>query len=237
MNFLKLFIPPILLIFFKKIGIKLSKSKNERVFPELTKINSYSQSYEDLIIDAILNKKIGFYVDVGANDPDHLSNTKRFYDKGWSGINVEPQIGKIKDFERSRERDVNVNYGIAEANGELNFYELAISTLSSFNYQEACRNCKKFNTKISTIRKVGVRRLDSLFEEFLPKGVQIDFLSIDTEGFEMEVLKSNDWSKFRPVLIVIEFGSNLYEIHSFLIDVKYSLVFKNSYNLIYKSFE
>lgn len=237
MKNLKLFIPPILLIAYRKIKPRIAKKNDSFIFPDFSKINSYSQFNEDLIIDAILNKEIGFYVDVGANDPSHLSNTKRFYDRGWHGINIEPQSHKINDFEKIRKRDINLNLGIGETNEELDFYELKISTLSSFNYQEALNNCKKFNTIIKEVRKVKINRLDTIFDKFLPPGMQIDFLSIDTEGFEMEVLKSNDWLRFKPLVIIIEFGNNINFIHNFLIDKRYCLVYRNSCNLIYKLYE
>src|SRR3989344_293995 len=70
--------------------------------------NSYSQQGEDLIIDKLLvGKKKGFYVDVGAHDPVRFSNTKRFYDKGWSGINIDPNPWLIKKFQKQRDRDIN----------------------------------------------------------------------------------------------------------------------------------
>jgi len=53
-------------------------------------LGSNSQHGEDFILHFLLNfKKQGFYVDIGANDPDHISNSKYFYDRGWNGINVE----------------------------------------------------------------------------------------------------------------------------------------------------
>ncbi|WP_338221420.1 FkbM family methyltransferase [Algoriphagus sp. oki45] len=197
-------------------------------------VNSYSQYHEDLIIDSILNKENGFYVDIGANDPVHLSNTKRFYDKGWNGINIEPQSFKISEFNTQRERDINLNIGIGPLDGYMEFFELDISSLSSFNKKIAFENCNKFKANIKEVKQVPVRRLDSILNENLPHDFNIDFFSIDTEGFEMEVLESNNWSIYRPNVIIIEFGNRLVEINEYLTSKKYSLIFKNGCNLIYK---
>ena len=234
MNYFKLFIPPILFILIKKLGIKICFNNSEKIIVNPLLVNSYSQYHEDLIIDSILNKENGFYVDIGANDPVHLSNTKRFYDKGWMGINIEPQSFKISDFERQRERDINLNFGIGPLDGHMEFFELDISPLSSFSKQIALENCKKFKAKVNDVKKVPVRRLESVLMEYLPPGIKIDFFSIDTEGFEMEVLESNNWDIYRPKLIVVEYGNKISEISNFLISKRYNLIFKNGCNLIFK---
>ena len=83
--------------------------------------NSFSQYGEDVIIDRLLcHKKRGFYIDIGANHPDRFSNTKRFYVKGWSGINIEPNPIIFKKFAK-RTRDVNLNIGIGGGESTIGF--------------------------------------------------------------------------------------------------------------------
>lgn len=234
MKYLKLFVPPIFLILFKKLRLNFSGKALDKIIVNPLLVSSYSQYNEDLIIDSILNKEKGFYVDIGANDPIHLSNTKRFYDKGWNGINVEPQSFKIFEFEIQRKRDINLNLGIGPIDDYLDFYELDISPLSSFNKEVALENCEKFKAKIIEVKKVPIRRLESVLNEFIPPSIKIDFFSIDTEGFEMEVLESNNWEIYRPNLIIIEYGNKLVEINDYLTSKGYGLIFKNGCNLIFK---
>lgn len=94
---------------------------------------TYSQHQEDLQVDKILNfRDNGFYVDIGAYDPVRFSNTKRFYDRGWHGINIEPDPVRFLKFQKHRPRDINIQIGIAKEEGVLNFYKFKTNTLSTF---------------------------------------------------------------------------------------------------------
>lgn len=237
MKYLKLIIPPIFFIILKRIKYGNSRPEASSFQINSNLVHSYSQFGEDLVIDSIINKDKGFYIDIGANDPVNLSNTKRFYDKGWNGINIEPQSFKISEFNSLRERDVNLNLGVGPKNGELRFYQVELSALSSFNKEVAIQNCKKFNTRIEKIIDVPIMRLERILNDYLQPGIEIDFISIDTEGFEMEVLESNNWNVYRPNLIIIEYGSKFREICQYLNFRNYSLIFKNGCNLIFKKIE
>ncbi len=80
----------------------------------------YSQNREDIILDSFFpDVEEGFYVDVGAYDPDHDSVTKLFYLKGWHGINIEPQEKRHQLFVKKRKRDTNLNIGISSKSGSL----------------------------------------------------------------------------------------------------------------------
>lgn len=85
---------------------------------------SYAQNREDIILSGFfdINKK-GFYVDIGAFHPEEDSVTKIFYDKGWQGINIEPNPRLYRLFEKSRKEDINLNIGISDKEGELLFRE------------------------------------------------------------------------------------------------------------------
>lgn len=230
-HFLKQILPPFITNSIKKRRhpsiIKSSKS------PNLSLINSYSQYQEDLILDAIFRKDDGFYVDIGANDPEKFSNTYRFYLRGWTGINIEPQPKKIALFESKRQKDINLNLGIDTEPSELDFYNLKTDTLSTFDEALAKNHCNRFKTEIEEIIPVKVDRLDQVFKDHLPPSVEIDFMSIDTEGFDTKVIMSNDWEKYRPRVVVIEVGDQVDFIMDFFDQIDYCLVYKNSCNFLF----
>ncbi len=196
-------IRPILGIPFIRNGILLwHVTVNEKIK------GSYSQKGEDLIIERILKTpKKGFYVDVGANNPIDCSNTARFFKKGWSGINIEPNPKNILLFKRKRPTDTNLGIGIASKKGVLNYYEFEEDMLSTFSEKEA-EEYKKQGKRIVKKHRIRVEKLSTVLGKYTRS--EIDFLSIDTEGFDMEVLKSNDWNKYRPKTICIESTSRGY---------------------------
>jgi len=196
-------------------------------------INSYSQYGEDLVIDGILNQPSGFYVDIGANDPNRLSNTKRFYDRGWMGINVEPLKSLYEKLKLVRPRDVNLHCGVNVGNGNLMFYELEFAALSSFDFTVAQVNSEKFDTQIVSQYPLEVYTLVHILDQYLPSGQKIDFLTIDTEGFEMRVLESNDWTIYRPILVLLEYGESLFKIFTFMKSKNYTMVYANHVNAIF----
>lgn len=164
---------------------------------------SFSQKGEDLEIDRLLNhQKTGFYVDVGAGDPDRFNNTKRFYLRGWHGINIEPNSRLYQKLVAARPRDINLNLGVAKEKGELTFYEIFPDTLSTFSKEEAAKRQAEGH-QIVCETKVPVETLAGILTEYLENNT-IDFLSVDTEGFDLIALQSNDWQKYRPKVICLE---------------------------------
>lgn len=173
--------------------------------PTISYTISYAQNREDLIIAGFLGlKSKGFYVDVGANHPLNDSVTKIFYDHKWSGINIEPIRAHYKDLQKRRPRDINLNIGVASKSGSLTLREYAGTGLSTFS--EAMKQEHEAQPE-STTRKfhdyeVPVKELKDIFADY--KVEQIDFMKVDVEGYEYDVLVSNDWDKYRPKLICIE---------------------------------
>jgi FkbM family methyltransferase len=164
---------------------------------------SFSQSGEDAIIDRILgNKKDGTYLDIGAYDPHEMSNTKRFYDRGWHGVNIEPEPGRYEKIKAARPRDVNLNIGLAPTNGVLTFYDVDPPALATFSAERA-KEVEKLGAKIKRTIDVKVMRLDSVLEEHFKK-TPVDFCTLDAEGIDLMILKSNDWKRFRPKVICVE---------------------------------
>jgi len=206
------------------------------------KRNSYSQAGEDMILAQLFNEKMnGFYIDVGAYHPRKYSNTYLFYRRGWCGINIDASPGSMLLFQRERSRDINIEAAVSDKNIKTTF----------LCYNEPAYNALKSDTKISNpppanlIETVDLStvRLDQLIHEHLPAGQAIDFLDIDVEGNELAVLQSNDWSSFRPRVILVEaLKQNMTdvqnsELHRFLTTHEYSLWYKTNYTLFYISRE
>jgi FkbM family methyltransferase len=165
-------------------------------------LKSYSQEKEDLVIDRILGKKRdGFYVDVGASDPVRFNNTNRFYSRGWHGINIEPDVRKWQRLMSKRPRDLNLNIGVAESSGILDYYKMYPDNLSTFSAEERSI-AESHGFLCEEVVPVPVKSLALVLEEAQVK--DIDFMSVDTEGLDMIVLKSNDWDRFRPQVICVE---------------------------------
>jgi len=232
------FIPPILASFLRKMKSHLDNTSIDNsdlpvklfVSPLL---GSYSQFNEDLIIDLVFaSKDNGYYLDIGANDPSFNSNTKRFYDKGWSGINIEPGKELFNKLCLNRSRDINLNIGVGHSNGMLTFYQvIGDPTLSSFEKEIAYRMAAKFELPVSEIQ-IEVMRLVDVFEHYL-SDKQVDFMSVDTEGFDLDVLQSNDWKRFRPTLIMVEIDNQYNKIFEYMNFCKYTLIFNNEHNGIF----
>lgn len=190
-------------------------------------LGSFSQEEEDLTIDKLLNyKKRGFYIDIGAYDPTQFSNTKRFYLKGWRGINIEPDPDNFKKFLNERRRDINLNIGISSKLGKLIFYKFFPGTLSTFSEKEMKINLRKKYKLIKKI-KIPVKKLSFVLEKYCRQ--KIDFMSIDTEGLDLSVLQSNNWKKFKPTTICIESQ----KVNRYLSKIGYHKIYDNGINSLY----
>jgi hypothetical protein len=94
---------------------------------------SWSQEGEDMALRRVFEKeKIGFYVDVGAHHPKRFSNTYFFYRMGWNGINIDAMPGSMKEFDKYRGRDINLELGVAKQEGILNSYVFNEPALNTF---------------------------------------------------------------------------------------------------------
>ena len=168
---------------------------------------SYAQNREDLILGGFFaghGGKPGFYVDVGAGHPMIDSVTRRFYEAGWRGINIDPINHIHKALQLHRKRDINLNIGISNKAGILRFREYAADGFSTFSedVQRQYVETPDEYTKNYTDYEVKTRTLADVLAEH--KANDIQFLKIDVEGYEYEVIEGNDWNKFRPEVICIE---------------------------------
>ena len=168
----------------------------------------FSASGEDAILQAIFFKKLsskekGFYIDIGAYHPYHASNTHLFYINGWTGINIDACPGSMNIFNKVRPKDINLEIGISNCSEELTYYFIdENSSMNSFS--------KKHLQEIEMLKhvkkEIPVRtyRLSEILDKYMPKNQSIDFINIDVEGFDKEVISFNNWEKYRPKVIVIE---------------------------------
>lgn len=158
----------------------------------------YSIDGEEMFLRALFGEKErGTYVDIGANHPWRFSNTFWAYSRGWRGINIEPDIHNYELLSGIRNRDVNINCGISDVETSMDYYMFEESALNTFCYDEISN--KK---EIIEMRKVPVRRLDTILEEYNIS--EIDFIDIDVEGMELKVLNSINWNKVNISCILVE---------------------------------
>ena len=172
----------------------------------------YSQFYEDYILGYVFTGQArGFYVDVGANDPDDSSVTKYFYLAGWRGINIEPIPELVEKLNTSRPEDANVGVAISDSPGELTFYKgVKSSGLSTLSAKiAASHRAKGFEfTKI----KIPVTTLSAVLAEHAKNKPEITFLNVDVEGFEKQVFSSLDFTRYHPRVIMAESTAPLTEV-------------------------
>jgi FkbM family methyltransferase len=166
---------------------------------------AYAQEGEDVLLDRLLAKQEkGFYVDVGAHHPKRFSNTHYFHMRGWRGINIEPNPAVHDLFMKMRRQDVNLQLGISNQPGELLYYEFDDPALNTFDEQLVRERESSTSYRVIATRRIKVEPLVSVLAAHLPSGQPIDFLNVDVEGMDLNVLRSNDWQRFRPRCVVSE---------------------------------
>jgi len=193
---------------------------------------SYSQEGEDMILQNIFYTcDKGFYVDVGAHHPKRFSNTYHFYKRGWRGINIDARPGSMEDFKRVRPRDINIEAAIAGERKELIYYMFDEPALNTFDKELSNSDYRRTFQKIGE-KSIVTQRLDELLSQYLPEGMKINFMTIDVEGLDLEVIESNDWQKFRPEYLLVEC------VQTSLDDIKqdkvYEFMMHNNYMLFAK---
>ena len=194
----------------------------------------YSQGGEDIILaEAIGEKKIGFYIDIGAHHPSRFSNTYMFYKRGWNGINIDPLPGSMKIFDKKRPRDINLEIAISGQRETKTYYMFRESALNTFSKEVAeCRE-KETNYRVIEQRKIKTFPLVEVLDKHIEKYCKIDFMNVDVEGLDLDVLKSNDWEKYPVEYLLVE------SLNLILEDVKkdptYMYLKNQGYKLIAKT--
>tara|TARA_B100001057_G_C22497887_1_gene812840 strand:- start:13 stop:711 length:699 start_codon:yes stop_codon:yes gene_type:complete len=194
---------------------------------------SYAHTEEDLFILKKLKNKRGFYVDVGCHHPLRLNNCHLLYKNGWTGINIDISEFSIKLFNLVRQRDVNINKAVSLKQKKVKFYyDKLISFYISLNKRK----------ELDRFKEITSDTLTNIIDQTIYKNKKIDFLSVDTEGKDFEVLKSLDFKRYNPKYICVEiycdnissFNIKKNEIYKFLIKKNYTLLTVKRENYIFK---
>lgn len=189
---------------------KILKVSVERTYVYPLKIYShhqlsFSQEGEDRILDRLFERQNeGFYVDIGAHHPQRFSNTYLFYLKGWRGINIDAMPGSMELFKKLRPRDINIEAAISDSSEILTYYMFDEPALNGFSEKVSFGRNNRSKNKVVDKRPIRTLQLSEVLDEHLQVGQEIDFLSIDVEGLDYQVLLSNNWSKYKPKIILIE---------------------------------
>lgn len=162
---------------------------------------SYAQNREDILLARALPAETGCYIDVGAADPLEFSVTKLFYDRGWSGVNVEPQDDYFRKLVADRPRDINLQLVLSDKPGTVTFHVAPThpgwaTANEAVARQMAEQGIEVFPREVRAITLADVCAAHA-------RGT-IDFLKIDVEGAERDVLLGGDFSRWRPRVVVIE---------------------------------
>lgn len=166
---------------------------------------SFSQEGEDMVLRRIFGtQNEGFYVDVGANDPIKFSNTYYFYLEGWRGINIDAMPGSMDLFNKMRPRDINIESAISDSREVLTYYAFNEPALNGFSKELSFERSQIKPYKIIFEREIQTVPLSEVLDRYLPDNQTIDFLTVDVEGLDFEVLRSNDWEKYRPLVVLAE---------------------------------
>ena len=204
---------------------------------------SYSQFGEDLVLRHFVlkdNKNYqGFFIDIGAYHPTKYSNTYYFYQRGWRGLNIDAKPGSMMRFNKKRPKDTNLEIGVALKSDKKEFYIFKEPAFNTFSLEMA-NKWQAQGQELLRKELVTIDSLSNILDEYLPDNKKIDFMSIDVEGFDLEVLKSNNWQKYRPRYILVELHDEKIEnileseIYLFLKNNNYSLASWSVITLVFK---
>ena len=197
---------------------------------------AFGQFGEDLVIEGILQThgriRNGTYVDVGAFHPFKYSNTAMLYKKyGWSGMNIDANKVAIDEFRLARPSDINLIALCGEDQSEREYVYFDHPGVNSADKKMIERQTRDSSPFKETFRETRFsQRLSELLDRHFEPNRKVDFLSVDAEGMDLEVLNSNNWAKYRPFLIAVEtHGMDLEklkdnDIFTYLHELGYKLV-------------
>lgn len=198
---------------------------------------SYAQNFEDVMLwRALHHVEKGFYIDVGANDPSTDSVTRAFYERGWSGINIEPLSAHFEDLQGERPRDINLRCAAGPSIGEIEIWESEVRGWASVD-KEAIEIHTAAGDAGKIYHSVPMVTLAKICEQNAPR--DIHFLKIDVEGFERSVLEGMDFRRFRPWIVVVEATrpNSTEEVHErwedLLLTENYVFVYADGLNRFY----
>ena len=174
-------------------------------FPCLKNSVFYSQDGEDFYLSRNFNlKKPGFFVDIGSADPIRANNTYWFYLRGWRGLCVEATPDLSNLYKKHRPKDKFINAFVGNQRGNREFFIFNEPFLNTGCPERKKYLVEKTDYKFQKAICVPQLPLREIFSQNLSKNTKIDFMSLDVEEGELEVLESNDWTRYRPRLIIME---------------------------------
>ncbi len=208
----------------------LRKYKSKKISFSLTSI--------DLLISYIFkNQKKGYYIDVGCNHPVFSNNTYLLHKKGWSGINIDLDKKCVNLFNTFRKNDFNLEAAVSDNFEEVDlFFYHDKSAINTINKKIVSLRKQKPNE----IKKIKTKTLNSILEQSPFINKQIDFLSIDVEGNELNVIKGFNLKKYSPKIVVIEYLDlslktieiNNFNIQNIINSEIYKYMVSNDYSLV-----
>ena len=201
---------------------------------------SYSQNQEDLFInDYFKNIDNGFYLDIGCYHPIKYSNTALLYNRGWQGINIDMNQTSIDLFNILRKKDKNICATISSSNKEVTQYiDHLYSPVNTIDKNFSQVISKKFQTKPFSEKKIFTNTFTEIVKKYEIQIIKIDFLNIDVEGHDYEVLKGIDLLNIKPKIICIEVDNhekNLSneKIKNYLIKLNYKIIKRIGFNVFF----
>ena len=200
---------------------------------------SYSQFGEDMIVRWLTRgSKPGFYVDIGAFHPIALSNTYGLYCRGWRGINVEPRPGAVRKFDILRPRDINLGYCIVPTKKQRATYYMFEKRVYNTIDLETAQRYMNAGIRLMGKQPIPACTLTELLDTYVPENTEIDLMNIDVEGVDEDILRSNDWHRHAPKILIFEkhgvLLNNLHElpIIKYLDDLGYEFISTCGFSLI-----
>ena len=194
--------------------------KIQKIYKNKKPNSHYAEFAEDVMVNRILKKiKKGFYVDIGAYHPYKGSLTYNLYNRKWNGMNLDISKSSIDLFNIARPRDININCAVSEFNGETYYYEN-----SPINQQNSLilQNDNQKKIKIQSYKLSEILKMQNINS--------VDYINIDTEGNELEVLMGIDFSKINPILFTIE--DNSFDLNNEIKKKKLIFLKEKNYELI-----
>lgn len=189
----------------------------------------YSQYGEDIVYDRIINlNRKGFFVDVGCHHPTKYNNTFKLYCRGWRGINIDLDPLKIEAFQLRRPADLNLACGVSDVEGEVTCFSQGTYTVTETIDPASAEKMRQRGIRLREFQ-VRTRPLTAILDETPYKNRMIDILTVDVEGVELAVLRSLDFERYCPKLIVVE--SHERTIERILNDETYRFLLSKGYSL------
>jgi FkbM family methyltransferase len=210
-------------------------------FLRARRLRSFAQSGEDLIVSMLLREVLGVryptYLDIGAHDPVLFSNTYLFYTAGSHGVCVEPDPDLLARIRLIRRRDTCLNVGVGVTRErQAEFFVLSARTLNTFSREEAEAQVRTGQYRIEETLQIPLVPVNEIMEQHFVSGP--DFVSLDTEGMDLAILRTFDFEKHRPLALCVETlthpeGKRVVEIAEFLATRDYGMYADTFINSIF----